>query len=132
MYKKLKGYFTLTRYSLVEFYIDKIKENFEIDNKHRLKAKRIEEELRIRINRIVLLSNYLIVIYVFAYFSFVSYFLIDIFIFQVFKEFVTKIVSVFGTTFFIVLIFILNYLRGLAYQDLNLLFCEFLKYYKIK
>ena len=130
MYKKLKGYFTLTRYSLVEFYIDKIKENFEIDNKHRLKAKKIEEELRIRINRIVLLSNYLIVIYVFAYFSFVSYFLIDIFIFQVFKEFVTKIVSVFGTTFFIVLIFILNYLRGLAYQDLNLLFCEFLKYYK--
>ena len=130
MYKKLKGYFTLTRYSLVEFYIDKIKENFEIDNKHRLKAKKIEEELRVRINRIVLLSNYLIVIYVFAYFSFVSYFLIDIFIFQVFKEFVTKIVSVFGTTFFIVLIFILNYLRGLAYQDLNLLFCEFLKYYK--
>ena len=90
----------------MEFYIDKIKENFQIDNNHKLKAKRIEEELRIRINRIVLLSNYLIVIYVFAYFSFVSYFLIDIFIFQVFKEFVRKIVLVFGTTFFIVLIFI--------------------------
>ena len=130
--KKILKQITLTRVSLIEFYIDKVKNEFTLISSKKNEAREIEEELRKRLKRISNLSNYTFIIYVFAYFSFVSYLLAGFFVLEFFKEAISKIISIFGTTFFIIVIFLLNYIKTLAYQDVNLLYNEFLKYYKVK
>ena len=130
--KKILKQITLTRVSLIEFYIDKVKNEFTLISSKKNEAREIEEELRKRLKRISNLSNYTFIIYVFAYFSFVSYLLAGFFVLEFFKEAILKIISIFGTTFFIIVIFLLNYIKTLAYQDVNLLYNEFLKYYKVK
>lgn len=133
MKKTLKNLFSnikVTRFARIKSYVDNIEQKFTLTN---TKDKEIVGEINKliedrgkRIEKLVMLNAFL---YVGAYFSFFSIIFPDMIFFKNLTFVIKSLVSVLGTTFFIVCIFLTGKLIELYYQDLNLLTAHIVSIY---
>ncbi len=114
--------FSYTRYQRILNYLEDMKNSYEINNK---KDKLILQEIELLIDeRIKNLKKVNIINYVCfigIYFSFFSFFIKDLIFFTEFAILVNSIISITGTTIFLVGIYFCSWLKDLYYEDLSLL-----------
>ncbi|MFW6285921.1 MAG: hypothetical protein ACOC16_02010 [Nanoarchaeota archaeon] len=119
-----------TRYNRILHYMYSLKKHIEINNKQ---DQENIENIEIIINRIIskvkIYSRINIILYLAIYFSFISFFFSDIFILSELSILISKIISAFGTTIFIIGIYFSNKIIELYYQDLNLITSHLISIY---
>jgi len=120
--KKKRSFFAITRYERILNYILNLENNVKIKTK---KEKEFVTEIRTlmddrieRLKKVYLINN---MFYFGIYFSFFSLFFSEIILLSDITSLVGKIVGFFGTTFFLIGVFLTNKFKELYYQDLNLL-----------
>lgn len=129
-YKLNKFNFSITRYQRVLNYIDNLDENIKIKNtKDKKIINDIKKIINLKINSIkrAYIINYFF--YFGVYFSFFSVIFSDFLILSAFTSIISKIIGFFGTTAFVIGIFLTNKLLELYYQDLNLLTSNIISIY---
>lgn len=119
----------LTKFDRIEKYITNVE-------KHKLKGKRdietakeIRELIDYRLKKVKRLYYLNLFMFIGIYFSVFSIFLPSFFTQSELGIFIGKLIGVFGTTVFIIGIFISNRVQELYYQDLNLLTSHFISIY---
>lgn len=122
--------FAITRYQRIENYLKDLEDNIIIRNKNDKEVIAnidilIKEKI-VLIRRATLLNS---IFYFGVYFSFISLFFSEFFILSELADFVSKLISFFGTTVFIIGIFITNKILELYYEDLNLLVSHIISMY---
>ncbi len=111
-----------TRYKRVLKYIENLESSIKIESKK-------DEEIIAEINNLIadrvkrLRRSYVVLglMYFGIYFSIFSLFFSDVFILSEIADLISKIISFFGTTLFIIGTFLTGKMIELYYQDLNLL-----------
>lgn len=114
--------FGITKYKRIENYIKEVKESFKLTSKKdRELVDEIEEIIEVKIKKLKKLYILNKIFYIGIYFSFISVVFSNFYILSDFLNLIGKIFAFFGTTFFIIAIFVVTRLKELLYQDLNLL-----------
>ena len=135
-FSKLKQKYILlapTRYYRVERYLQMIENKLSLKNeKEKKQADEIRGLIEEKIIKIKRLNKIIITIYIALYFSFISFFLGDFVFVEEISQIISSIISIFGTTIFIILAFILHRMAELHYQDLNLLSSHLISLYEDK
>lgn len=112
----------LTRYKRIINYIDLLDEKITITSQHDLEVvKELKELINERLKAVKVLYIIDTISYFGIYFSFISFFLRDLFLLSEVAHVLSKAIGFFGTTLFVVILFFSNRLSNLYYQDLNLL-----------
>jgi hypothetical protein len=89
----------------------------------------IEEIVEKIIKKVRIYSRINIILYFAIYFSFVSFFFSDILLLSDIVTVISRIISLFGTTIFIIAIYFSNKIIELHYQDLNLITAHLISIY---
>lgn len=119
-----------TRYDRIEKYIKNVEKNFKLESKVDIEiAAEIRELIDYRIKKVKFLFFLNMLFFIGIYFSFFSIFLPGFFKTSEVGTLLTKIIGLFGTTLFIIGIFISNRIQELYYQDLNLLTAHLISLY---
>ena len=126
-YKKIG----LTRQHRIQNYLDFLEEKIEINNKNDKHTIRDLKHLMKERYKAVNGLQYLIIIsYCGIYFSFLSFFMSELIIISDISNFIGNIIGFFGSTIFVVMLFITTRLINLHYQDLNLLASHVISIYQ--
>lgn len=129
-FRKSLRHSTPTRYNRIMSYIHNLKKNIEVKNKTDLEIiEEIEFITKEIIKKVKVYSRFNIAFYVAIYFSFISFFFGDVFILSEIAILISKVVSVFGTTIFILGIYFSQKIIDLYYQDLNLITAHLISIY---
>ncbi len=122
--------FNITRFSRIKRYMKNLENHIKINSK---RDKEVLEEINMlvqdRINRIRKLYIINSFLYFAIYFSFISLIFSDLFILSEFAQAFSRILSFFGTTGFIIGVFIVNKMIELYYMDLTLLSAHIISLY---
>ncbi len=114
--------FNLIKYKRIENYILELENNIEIKSKKEIKIiNSLKELMKEKIKHIKRLNFILYFLYFGIYFSFLSIFISNFILFNEVYNFISKIIGFFGTTIFIIGIYITNKFLEFYYQDLNLI-----------
>ncbi len=136
-FKKIKNKVTekyrkigITRHIRIENYIKFLESNIKIAKKKDIETtKDIKKIIKKKIKDIKVLYVLIAISYLGIYFSFISFFIIDLFLSPEFTLLFGQKISFLGTTLFFILLFISTRLRDLYYEDLNLLSSHFIAIY---
>ena len=121
---------TPTRYNRILNYMYSLREKITIQNPQDQKnIEEIEEIVEKIINKVKIYARFNIGLYVAIYFSFVSFFFSDIILLSELATLISRVISVFGTTVFIIGIYFSNKIIELYYQDLNLITAHLISIY---
>ena len=124
--------FSLTKHGRVEKYLASLKENISLSKKDKQVVEEIEGIIAAKIKFIRKLTALLIFLYLGVYFSFISFFFKDLFLLEQLGALINMLLSIFGTTLFLVGIFIVTKTRELYYGDLYLLTSHIIAIYNNK
>ena len=113
----------ITRHIRVENYIKFLESNIKITKKKDIET---TKDIKKKIKDIKVLYILIAISYLGIYFSFISFFIIDLFLPPEFTLLLGQKISFLGTTSFFILLFISTRLRDLYYEDLNLLSSHFI------
>jgi len=134
--EKIKDFYNRTiplRYKRVRNYIRFIEENYKLEENVSEKSLKLLEEIKDKINKKIIQIRSVVALNIFfylgAYFTFVSIFFSDIFLLSEIAILISTLVSIFGTTAFIVGIFLTNRVILAHYEDLNLLATHYMILY---
>ena len=128
--KEKYEFLALTRDKRIVSYIENLESSVKIKSKKdREFIDQIEEIIYERISRIRRLYVLLGIFYFGIYFSLFSLFFSNLFIISEIADVVSKIASFFGTTAFIIGVFVVSRLIELYFQDLNLLTAHLIAVY---
>lgn len=121
---------SLARFKRIEDYISNLEEKIELKNvQDKEIIHEINDLIRLRIKDLKRSRTISFVFLVGIYFSFVSIFFSDLFLLGLITETIGEIVGFFGTTVFVIGLFITNRFRELYYQDLTLLTSHLISLY---
>ncbi|MDA3855303.1 MAG: hypothetical protein PF569_03525 [Candidatus Woesearchaeota archaeon] len=119
-----------TKYNRIRNYMELLEQNVEIssarDKKNVTDIKDLATNL---IKKVKVYYRINIILYFAIYFSFFSYFLPDFLLFTELGVLISRVISVFGTTVFIIAVFFSQKIIDLYYQDLNLLTAHLIAIY---
>lgn len=119
-----------TKHGRIKKYLHNLETHITIDSK---KDREVLNEINVlikdRINKIRQFNIINGILYFLIYFSFISLFFSDLFILSEFMKLLSKILSFFGTTVFIICVFFINKIIELYYQDLTLLAAHIISLY---
>ena len=119
-----------TKYNRIRNYMILLEENVEISSKRDKKnVEDIKEISSSLIKKVQIYYKINIALYFAIYFSFFSYFLPDFLIFSEIGIIINRVISVAGTTIFIIALFFSQKIIDLYYQDLNLLAAHLISIY---
>jgi hypothetical protein len=119
--KELKS-FAFTRYERIQKYLKTLEDKYDkLSKQDKETIKEINLLLEDRVKRLKRLHVINGILYVFIYFSFVSILLSEFVFLEQVKVFFKTLISIFGTAFFFLLLFLTTRLKDLYYQDLILL-----------
>jgi hypothetical protein len=122
MLKEIINKFQITKDSRILKYLNNLE---KFNSKLSKKDLELVEELKDLLNfKIKKINRYYFIQYLFyflIYASFFSFLFSDLFIINEIYLFITKIVGVIGTAFFVIGLFIINKILELYFQDLNLI-----------
>lgn len=119
--EKIKN-FGLTRLHRIERYLSYLEETTNIKSKNDKKLiLDLKELIENKSSKVKTASVFLVISYIGVYFSFVSFFINDFFLLEEITFIINQIISIFGTTIFLIGIFVFSNLKELYFQDLNLL-----------
>lgn len=111
-----------TKYNRIRNYMELLEQNVEISSaRDRKNVADIKELATNIIKKVKIYYRINVTLYFAIYFSFFSYFLQDFMLFSEIGILIGRIISVFGTTVFIIAVFFSQKIIDLYYQDLNLL-----------
>ncbi len=119
-----------TKYNRIRNYMQLLEENVEVTNKR--DKKNIDDIKELSLNLIKKIKVYYrvnIVLYIAIYFSFISFFLTDIFLLTDIANIISRVVSVVGTAVFVIALFFSQKIVDLYYQDMNLLAAHLISIY---
>lgn len=126
------GKLSFTRHGRIEKYLENLEENISLSKKDREIVTEINDIINQRIKTIRKLNVILVFLYLGVYFSFVSFFFQEFYLLEQVKNFIRTLISIFGTTIFIVAIYFVQRGKDLAYGDLNLLTSHIIAIYNNK
>lgn len=121
---------SLARFQRIEDYISNLEEGIELKSKKDKEIiSEINELIRIKIKKVKRIQFLTVIFFLGIYFSFVSFFFSDIILLGFVTEVIGQIVGFFGTTIFVIGLFIANRFKELYYQDLTLLTAHLITLY---
>ena len=129
---QLFGKYSFTRHGRIKKYLENLRENVTLTQNDKEIVEEINEIIDVRIKGLKRITAILVVLYIGVYFSFVSFFFQEFYFLEQVGELIRTIISVFGTTVFVIAIFFVNKVRELHYGDLNLLTAHIISIYNNK
>lgn len=129
---KLFGRFSFTRHGRVEKYLENLDENISISPHDREIVDEIKDIINVRIKALRGLNAVQIFLYLGIYFSFVSFFFEELPLLEQVGTIIKTLISIFGTTVFLIAIFLVTKTKELYYEDLNLLTSHIIALYNNK
>lgn len=127
--KKIRD-FGFTRLHRIERYLFYLKDTTKIKSKNDLKLiEDISSLIDKKSKKVKKVTVFLVICYLGVYFSLVSFFLNNFFLLEEITYLINRIIGFFGTTIFLIGIFVFSNIKNLYFQDLELLSSQLISLY---